>query len=77
MLEPCRSCERREVDWGGCRCQAFAVAGDARAADPACVKSPRHAEMVALAKREAGKPAPPFVYRRPRKPASPATAEST
>ena len=49
MLEPCRSCERREVDWGGCRCQAFAVAGDARAADPACVKSPRHAEMVALA----------------------------
>ena len=77
MMEPCRSCDRREIDWGGCRCQAFAVAGDARAADPACVKSPRHAEMVALATREAAKPAPPFVYRRPRKPASPATAEST
>ena len=30
MPEPCRSCERREVDWGGCRCQALAFAGDAR-----------------------------------------------
>ena len=29
MIEPCRSCERREIDWGGCRCQAFAIAGDA------------------------------------------------
>jgi len=76
MIEPCRSCERREIDWGGCRCQAFAIAGDARAADPACVKSSRHAEMVALAEREAGAPPPPLVYRRPRKPASLAAAES-
>ena len=76
MIEPCRSCERREIDWGGCRCQAFAIAGDAAAADPACVKSSRHQEMVALAEREAGDPPPPFVYRRPRKPASLATAES-
>jgi PqqA peptide cyclase len=75
MIEPCRSCERREIDWGGCRCQAFAIAGDARAADPACVKSPRHAELVALADREAGAPPPPFVYRRPRKAASLAAAE--
>jgi pyrroloquinoline quinone biosynthesis protein E len=65
MLEPCRSCERREVDWGGCRCQAFALAGEAAAADPACVKSPRHAELAALAEREAGLPPPAFVYRRP------------
>ena len=36
MKEPCRSCERREIDFGGCRCQAFAVAGDAAATDPAC-----------------------------------------
>ena len=42
MQEPCRSCERREVDFGGCRCQAMALAGDARATDPVCVKSPLH-----------------------------------
>ncbi len=69
MIEPCRSCERREIDWGGCRCQAFAFVGDAAAADPACVKSSRHAELVALAEREAGAPPPPFSYRRPRRPA--------
>jgi pyrroloquinoline quinone biosynthesis protein E len=69
MIEPCRSCERREIDWGGCRCQAFALAGDAAAADPACVKSSRHGELVALAEREAGQPPPPFIYRRPRRPA--------
>jgi pyrroloquinoline quinone biosynthesis protein E len=67
MIEPCRSCERREIDWGGCRCQAFALVGAAAAADPACVKSSRHEEFVALAEREAGAPPPPFVYRRPRK----------
>jgi pyrroloquinoline quinone biosynthesis protein E len=76
MMEPCRSCERREIDWGGCRCQAFAIAGNAAAADPACVKSAHHAEMVALAAKEAGAPPPPFVYRRPRKPASLAAAET-
>jgi pyrroloquinoline quinone biosynthesis protein E len=75
MQEPCRSCERREIDWGGCRCQAFALAGDAAAADPACVKSRHHAEMVAVAEREAGLPPTEFVYRRPLKPAA-AVAES-
>jgi pyrroloquinoline quinone biosynthesis protein E len=65
MLEPCRSCERREIDWGGCRCQALALAGDASAADPACAKSERHADLVALAEREATTPPPPFAYRRP------------
>src|SRR5690606_3479712 len=43
MTEPCRSCDRRSVDFGGCRCQAFALTGDARATDPACALSPRHA----------------------------------
>ena len=47
MREPCRSCELREVDWGGCRCQAFAFAGDAAATDPACDKSPLHANFAA------------------------------
>lgn len=42
MPEPCRSCERKEVDWGGCRCQAFLLTGDAGATDPACALSPRH-----------------------------------
>lgn len=45
MREPCRSCERREIDWGGCRCQAMAIAGDPAATDPACIKSPIHDRM--------------------------------
>jgi PqqA peptide cyclase len=48
MKEPCRSCERREQDFGGCRCQAMAIAGDAAATDPACSLSPDHAAMQAL-----------------------------
>jgi pyrroloquinoline quinone biosynthesis protein E len=78
MIEPCVSCERRDIDWGGCRCQALAMTGNATAADPACVKSSRHAELVALAEREAGSPPPPFVYRRrPRNVASRAAAETS
>jgi pyrroloquinoline quinone biosynthesis protein E len=42
MPDPCRSCDRREVDWGGCRCQALALAGDAALTDPACDRSPHH-----------------------------------
>jgi pyrroloquinoline quinone biosynthesis protein E len=53
MAEPCRSCDRRELDWGGCRCQALALTGDAAATDPACHKSPHHAAMVETATREA------------------------
>ena len=48
MPDPCRSCDRREVDWGGCRCQAFALTGDAGAADPVCEKSADHALMAGL-----------------------------
>ena len=51
MPEPCRSCDRKEVDFGGCRCQAFALTGDAAATDPACALSPRH-ELIALARSE-------------------------
>jgi PqqA peptide cyclase len=40
MPEPCRSCERKEVDFGGCRCQAFLLTGDASATDPTCSKAP-------------------------------------
>ena len=42
MLEPCRSCERKTVDFAGCRCQAFMVAGNAAAADPICRLSAHH-----------------------------------
>jgi pyrroloquinoline quinone biosynthesis protein E len=41
MPEPCRSCDRRAQDFGGCRCQAFLLVGDARATDPVCSLSPR------------------------------------
>ncbi|HTA38737.1 MAG TPA: pyrroloquinoline quinone biosynthesis protein PqqE [Candidatus Acidoferrales bacterium] len=46
MPEPCQSCERRDIDFGGCRCQAFAVLGDAGLTDPACAKSPNHGAML-------------------------------
>jgi pyrroloquinoline quinone biosynthesis protein E len=48
MPEPCRSCERREVDWGGCRCQAYLLTGDAGATDPACSLSPHHSLVTSL-----------------------------
>jgi PqqA peptide cyclase len=52
MPEPCRSCERRGEDFGGCRCQAFLLAGDAALTDPACSLAPRHS-IVEAAVREA------------------------
>ncbi len=51
MREPCMSCARREIDFGGCRCQAFALTGDARATDPVCHLAPRHEEVAAIAAR--------------------------
>lgn len=48
MPEPCRSCDRREVDFGGCRCQALAVLGDAAAPDPVCRRTPGRARLDAL-----------------------------
>jgi pyrroloquinoline quinone biosynthesis protein E len=48
MPDPCRSCERREIDFGGCRCQAFALTGDAARTDPVCHLSPDH-ELVEAA----------------------------
>jgi pyrroloquinoline quinone biosynthesis protein E len=62
MAEPCRSCERREIDWGGCRCQAFALTGDAARTDPACALSADH-QLLATALGEAEGAAPDFVYR--------------
>jgi len=46
MKEPCRSCPEKEKDFGGCRCQAFMMTGDAANADPVCDKSPHHQELL-------------------------------
>jgi pyrroloquinoline quinone biosynthesis protein E len=45
MREPCRSCARKEIDFGGCRCQAFQLTGDAANTDPVCSLSPRRAAV--------------------------------
>jgi len=65
MPEPCRSCDRRTIDFGGCRCQAFALAGDAALTDPACSLSPQH-DIVTMARARAESAAARdgFVYRR-------------
>jgi PqqA peptide cyclase len=67
MPDPCASCERREVDLGGCRCQAFALTGDMNRTDPVCVLSPdRHLvdEAVAAANSDDA-PASPGPVREP------------
>ena len=64
MQEPCRTCERREIDFGGCRCQAMALAGNAVATDPVCHKSPDHARITEIAAREQGSDDVDYVYRR-------------
>jgi PqqA peptide cyclase len=47
MPDPCQSCDRREVDFGGCRCQAFQLTGDAARTDPVCHLSPDHGLVAA------------------------------
>ena len=63
--ETCRTCERREIDWGGCRCQALALTGDAAATDPVCHLSPHHdivVDAVAAAEQKDVRDVP-LVYR--------------
>ena len=63
MPEPCKSCERRTIDFGGCRCQAFALTGDASATDPACQLAPAHG-LVVDARERSGEGAPRrYLYR--------------
>lgn len=64
MSEPCRSCERQEIDWGGCRCQTMAIAGSAAQTDPACAKSPLHARMATLIDEAMAADQEEFRYRR-------------
>jgi PqqA peptide cyclase len=55
MPEPCRSCDRRTVDFGGCRCQAYHLTGSAAATDPTCALAPHH-DLIEAARREAQVP---------------------
>ena len=61
MQEPCRSCAMKEKDFGGCRCQAFLLTGDARNADPVCHLAPQHAQVAELAAAHADDA---YAYRR-------------
>ncbi|MCR8548418.1 pyrroloquinoline quinone biosynthesis protein PqqE [Salipiger sp. P9] len=63
MPEPCASCDRKEVDFGGCRCQSMALAGDAAATDPVCVKSPHHSDLQSRAAAHATAADAPLIYR--------------
>ena len=63
MQEPCRSCAMRDIDFGGCRCQALALASAADATDPACELSPHNRVISQLAEQESARPAAPYLYR--------------
>ena len=66
MQEPCRSCDEKEKDFGGCRCQAYMLTGDATQADPVCSKSPYHQQLVDEVEQLSDidkTPAKPLVFR--------------
>lgn len=63
MADPCKSCDRRTIDFGGCRCQAMAIVGDASATDPVCIKSPHHAALQVQADAHAAQGGAAMVYR--------------
>ena len=70
MPEPCRSCDWRHTDFGGCRCQAALLTGDAANTDPACALSPHRARLIEAFQLKSDAPADdaaantPFEYRR-------------
>jgi pyrroloquinoline quinone biosynthesis protein E len=72
MKEPCRSCDEKEKDFGGCRCQAYMLTGDPASADPVCSKSFDHhliEDAIETARSEAGKTvkeAKVLVFRNPK-----------
>lgn len=64
LPDPCKTCDRREIDFGGCRCQAMALIGDASGTDPVCRKAPTHNIVVELlAKASRDKKTTSFEYR--------------
>lgn len=66
LPEPCQSCALRDIDYGGCRCQAYQLTGDAAATDPACGLSPQHHLMTALVAEASASKAAVAVPRRMR-----------
>ena len=62
LPEPCQSCDQKEIDFGGCRCQAFLITGDMSRTDPICERSPDH-HLVEQALVEAGASDSDFQYR--------------
>ena len=66
MPQPCRGCPRRTIDFGGCRCQAFQLTGDAAATDPVCYLSPHHGlvERATAAANAIDRQPSDLVYRR-------------
>ncbi|MGA8103838.1 MAG: pyrroloquinoline quinone biosynthesis protein PqqE [Candidatus Acidiferrales bacterium] len=65
MPQPCRSCDRRSQDFGGCRCQALLLAGDAAATDPTCSLAPAHPVVDAILARVNNAPEIPSAATRP------------
>jgi pyrroloquinoline quinone biosynthesis protein E len=63
MPELCRSCERKDIDFGGCRCQAMALVGDASETDPVCLKSPHRRAVDQRTIDNIDAPNPSFHYR--------------
>lgn len=63
MQEPCRSCERKHIDFGGCRCQAMALAGDPAATDPVCIRSLGRQALTQAAEADANASPGAFIYR--------------
>jgi len=67
MKSPCRSCPEKDKDFGGCRCQAYALTGDAENADPVCARSPHHDGLQAIVlqahRAQAEVQAQPIVFR--------------
>jgi len=77
MREPCRSCPERSKDFGGCRCQAYLLTGEAANADPVCALSPEHRVVEALVERAQTAeltPARPLVFRERKASRSPTPA---
>jgi pyrroloquinoline quinone biosynthesis protein E len=67
LPEPCRSCDEKSQDFGGCRCQAFAMTGDETATDPVCNKSPNHQNVIRLVNEACTQPSNDIIMRTPQK----------
>ncbi len=66
MRAPCRDCPERSKDFGGCRCQAYMLTGDARNADPVCALSPHHGTILETLEQAQNDNPAPLVFRNPK-----------